>query len=85
MTASTNIDLKNTAKTKPDCTEEKPPKIIKKSGCNKPATTGIEYYEQTMHEIFEAKQRNEGLFDLANGKTVDGDVVKQRLAAKYCI
>lgn len=85
MTTSTNIDLKNTAKTKPDCTEEKTPKIIKKSGCNKPATTSIEYYEQTTHEIYEAKQINEGLFDLANGKTVDGDVVKQRLAAKYGI
>ena len=85
MTAITNIDLKNTAKIKPDCTEEKTPKIIKKSGCNKPATTSIEYYEQTTHEIYEAKQINEGLFDLANGKTVDGDVVKQRLAAKYGI
>ena len=85
MATITNIDLKNTAKIKPDCTEEKTPKIIKKSGCNKPATTSIEYYEQTMHEIYEAKQINEGLFDLANGKTVDGDVVKQRLAAKYGI
>ena len=85
MATITNIDLKNTAKIKPDCTEEKTPKIIKKSGCNKPATTSIEYYEQTMHEIYEAKQINEGLFDLANGKTVDGDVVKQRLTAKYGI
>lgn len=85
MTAITNIDLKNTAKTKPDCTEEKNLQIVIKSSCNKPATTSIEYYKQTMHEIYEAKQINEGLFDLANGKTVDGDVVKQRLTAKYGI
>ena len=45
----------------------------------------IEYYEQTMRKIYEAKQINEGLSDLVNGRTVDGDAVKQRLAAKYGI
>ena len=39
----------------------------------------------TKNRIYEAKQVNEGLSDLANGKTVDGDEVKQKLAAKYGI
>ena len=55
-------------------------KRIRQAGRN-----GIEYYEQTMRKLYEAKQINEGLSGLANGKTVDGDAVKQRLAAKYGI
>lgn len=45
----------------------------------------IEYYEQTMRKIYEAKQINDGLSDLANGKTKDGDTVRARLTEKYGI
>ena len=45
----------------------------------------IEYYEQTMRKVYEAKQISEGLSDLASGKTVDGSDVRKRMTEKYGI
>ena len=45
----------------------------------------IEYYEQTMRKVYEAKQISEGLSDLASGKTVDGNDVRKRMTEKYGI
>ena len=36
-----------------------------------------------MSKIYEAKLVNEGLADLENDKTVDGDTVRARMAEKY--
>ncbi len=58
---------------------------ISKNGYGKPVVMDIDHYEQTMHKTYEAKQINEGLSDLANGKTVDGDTVKRKMATKYGI
>ena len=78
-------DLKNTVEIERRCMEEKDPVFVTKNGYGKLVVMDIEYYEQTMRKVYEAKQINEGLSDLANGKTVDGDAVKQRFAAKYGI
>ena len=78
-------DLKNTVEIERRCMEEKGPVFVTKNGYGKLVVMDIEYYEQTMRKVYEAKQINEGLSDLANGKTVDGDAVKQRFAAKYGI
>ena len=43
----------------------------------------IEYYEKTMGKIYEAKLVNDGLSDLENNKTVDGDSVRARMVEKY--
>ena len=50
----------------------------------------IRYYKQyyvkegkTMSKIYEAKLVNDGFSDLENGKTVDGDSVRARMAEKY--
>ena len=72
-------DLKNTVEIERRCMEEKGPVFVTKNGYGKLVVMDIEYYEQTMRKVYEAKQINEGLSDLANGKTVDGDAVKQRL------
>lgn len=43
----------------------------------------IKNYEKTMAKIYEAKLLNDGLADIENGKTVDGDSVRARMAEKY--
>ena len=85
MTIIPMRDLKDTVEIERRCTEEKGPVFVTKNGYGKLVVMDIEYYEQTMRKIYEAKQINEGLSDLVNGKTVDGDAVKQMLAAKYGI
>ena len=85
MTIIPMRDLKDTVEIERRCMEEKGPVFVTKNGYGKLVVMDIEYYEQTMRKIYEAKQINEGLSDLANGKTVDGDAVKQRLAVKYGI
>mgnify|MGYP001624133737 FL=1 len=85
MTIIPMRDLKDTVEIERRCMEEKGPVFVTKNGYGKLVVMDIEYYEQTMRKIYEAKQINEGLSDLANGRTVDGDAVKQRLAVKYGI
>lgn len=85
MTIIPMRDLKDTVEIERRCMEEKGPVFVTKNGYGKLVVMDIEYYEQIMRRIYEAKQINEGLSDLANGKTVDGDEVKQKLAAKYGI
>ena len=72
-------DLKNTVEIERRCMEEKGPVFVTKNGYGKLVVMDIEYYEQTMRKVYEAKQINEGLSDLASDKTIDGDAVKQRL------
>ena len=79
MTIIPMRDLKNTVEIERRCMEEKGPVFVTKNGYGKLVVMDIEYYEQTMRKVYEAKQINEGLSDLASGKTIDGDAVKQRL------
>lgn len=85
MTIIPMRDLKDTVEIERRCMEEKGPVFVTKNGYGKLVVMDIDYYEQTMRKIYEAKQINEGLSDLASGKTVDGEAVKQDLAAKYGI
>ena len=85
MTIIPMRDLKDTVEIERRCMEEKGPVFVTKNGYGKLVVMDIEYYEQTMRRIYEAKQINEGLSELANGEIVDGDEVKQKLAAKYGI
>ena len=85
MTIIPMRDLKDTVEIELRCMEEKVSVFVTKNGYGKLVVMDIEYYEQTMRRIYEAKQINEGLSDLANGEIVDGDEVKQKLAAKYGI
>ena len=83
MTIIPMRDLKDTVAIEKHCMEEKGPVFVTKNGYGKLVVMDIDYYEKTMRKIYEAKQNNEGLSDLVNGKTVDGETVKQRLAEKY--
>ena len=85
MTIIPMRDLKDTVAVERHCAEANGPVFVTKNSYRKLVVMDIEYYEQTMRKVYEAKQINEGLSDLANGKTVAGDDVKARLTTKYGI
>ena len=76
-------DLKNTVEIERKCAEENGPVFVTKNGYERLVVMDIEYYEKTMSKIYEAKLVSDGLSDLENGKTVDGDSVRARMAEKY--
>ena len=57
--------------------------FVTKNGYGRLVVMDIEYYEKTMGKIYEAKLVNDGLSDLENSKTVDGDSVRARMVEKY--
>lgn len=85
MTIIPMRDLKDTVAVEKHCAEANGPVFVTKNGYGKLVVMDIEYYEQTMRKIYEAKQIIAGLSDLANGKTTDGDTVRARLTEKYGI
>ena len=82
MTIIPMRDLKNTVEIERRCAAGGPV-FVTKNGYGKLVVMDIEYYEKTMGKIYEAKLVNDGLSDLENGKTVDGDSVRARMAEKY--
>ena len=85
MTIRPMRDLKNTGEIEKKCAETNGPVFVTKNGYGRLVVMDIEYYEQVMRKIYEAKQLSEGLADIESGKVVDGDTVKQRMTAKYGI
>lgn len=83
MTIIPMRDLKNTVEIEKKCAETNGPVFVTKNGYGRLVVMDIEYYEQVMRKIYEAKQLSEGLADIESGKVVDGDTVKQRMTAKY--
>lgn len=85
MTIIPMRDLKNTVEIEKKCAETNGPVFVTKNGYGRLVVMDIEYYEQVMRKIYEAKQLSEGLADIESGKVVDGDTVKQSMTAKYGI
>lgn len=85
MTIIPMRDLKNTVDVEKKCLEANGPVFVTKNGYGRLVVMDIDYYEQTMKKIYEAKQINEGLADIDNGRVTDGDDVKQRMSKKYGI
>ena len=83
MTIIPMRDLKDTVEIERRCAESGGPVFVTKNGYGRLVVMDIEYYEKTMGKIYEAKLVNEGLSELENGKTVDGDSVRARMAEKY--
>lgn len=83
MTIIPMRDLKDTVEIERRCAESGGPVFVTKNGYGRLVVMDIEYYEKTMGKIYEAKLVNEGLSDLENGKTVDGNSVRARMAEKY--
>ena len=76
-------DLKNTVEVEKKCIEANGPVFVTKNGYGRLVVMDLDYYEQIMRQIYEAKQVNEGLADIESGRVIDGDSVKQRIAEKY--
>ncbi len=85
MTIIPMRDLKDTVAIEKRCAEAGGPVFVTKNGYGRLVVMDIEYYEQTMSKIYEAKLVNDGLSDLESSKTVDGDTVRTRMAEKYGI
>ena len=83
MTIIPMRDLKNTVEIERRCAAAGGPVFVTKNGYGRLVVMDIDYYEKTMGKIYGAKLVNDGLSDLENGKTVDGDSVRARMAEKY--
>lgn len=82
MTIIPMRDLKNTVEIERRCAEGGPV-FVTKNGYGRLVVMDIEYYEKTIGKVYEAKLLNDGLADIENGRTVDGDSVRARMAEKY--
>lgn len=85
MTIIPMRDLKDTVEVERRCLEEKGPVFVTKNGYGKLVVMDINYYEELMGKIYEAKAINEGIADIDAGKTVKGDKVKEKLTKKYAL
>lgn len=78
-------DLKDTVEVEKKCAEANGPVFVTKNGYGRLVVMDIDYYEQTMRKIYEAKQINVGLEDVESGRVIDGNTAMQRMKEKYGI
>lgn len=78
-------DLKDTTEIERRCAEENGPVYITKNGYGRLVVMDIEYYERTMRKMYEAKSVLEGLKDVKEGRTIDGDTALKGIRSKYGI
>lgn len=78
-------DLKNTVEVERRCAEEDGPVYVTKNGYGRLVVMDIEYYERTMQALYEAKTVMEGLNDIKEGRTVDGEMAINNKRSKYGI
>ena len=76
-------ELKNTVEIERRCAEENGPVFVTKNGYGRLVVMDIDYYERTMREMEEAKMILEGLKDVKEGRTYDGETVMAELGSKY--
>lgn len=78
-------DLKDTTEIERRCAEENGPVYITKNGYGRLVVMDIEYYERIMRKMYEAKSVLEGLKDVKEGRTIDGDTALRGIRSKYGI
>ena len=71
-------ELKNTVEIERRCAEENGPVFVTKNGYGRLVVMDIDYYDRTMKEMEEAKLIMEGLRDVEQGRTVDGETFMNR-------
>ena len=78
-------DLKKTVEVERRCAEENGPVYVTKNGYGRLVVMDIEYYERTMQALYEAKSVMDGLNDIKEGRTVDGETAISNIRSKYGI
>lgn len=78
-------DLKNTVEVERRCAEENGPVFVTKNGYGRLVVMDIEYYERTMQKMYEAKMIMEGLEDVRNNQTIEGNQALESIKNKYGI
>ena len=78
-------DLKNTVEIERLCAEEGGPVYITKNGYGRLVVMDIEYYERTVHKMYEARSILDGLKDVQEGRTIEGDTAMRDIRRKYGI
>lgn len=76
-------DLKNTVDIEKKC--ENGPVFVTKNGYGKLVVMNLEYYENSLSLMEEAKFINQGLDDYQNGKIKDGKLAISEIRNKYGI
>lgn len=76
-------ELKNTVEIERRCREENGPVYVTKNGYGSLVIMDIEYYENIMKKMVEAKQILTGLLDIKEGRTVDGESAISNVREKY--
>lgn len=78
-------DLKNTVEVERRCAEENGPVFVTKNGYGKLVVMDIDYYEKIMRKMCEAQTILEGVEDVKQKNTVDGDNSISNIRRKYGI
>lgn len=78
-------ELKNTSEIERRCREGNEPVFVTKNGYGSLVVMDIEYYENTMKKMIDAKQILAGLLDIKEGRTVDGESSINSIRKKYGI
>ena len=78
-------DLKNTVEVERQCKEEQGPIFVTKNGYGRLVVMDIEYYENTIQKMEEARLLIEALEDVEEGRVLDGKEVLLKLREKYGI
>ena len=78
-------DLKNTVEVERQCKEEHGPIFVTKNGYGRLVVMDIEYYENTIQKMEEARLLIEALEDAEEGRVLDGKEALLKLREKYGI
>ena len=78
-------DLKNTVEVERQCKEEQGPIFVTKNGYGRLVVMDIEYYENAIQKMEEARLLIEALEDTEEGRVLDGKEALLKLREKYGI
>ena len=76
-------DLKNTVEIERRCAESHEPIFVTKNGYGRLVVMDIDYYDETMRKIEEARMINKGLKDIEEGRVMDGPTALKEIREKY--
>ena len=76
-------DLKNTVEIERRCRESHEPVFVTKNGYGRLVVMDIDYYDETMRKVEEARVINKGIQDYEEGRMVDGPAAMKRIKERH--